>query len=171
MHTCARLHTHVLMPSSNTSQSNFFVKVLHWPWSSPLQWHVPDQQAPRMCLSPKHQRCGYRHVTLCLEYWGPKFISKHFTHWVTPPTSRFFDERKRKPEGKKKQLAIVESARGSKSRGWRDLIKGNFQVAQVPSGLGWCHEQTLGANSVASLTTPKGSSTPRYTNIPRITGF
>lgn len=37
-----------------------------------------------------------------------------------------FFERKRKPEGKKKQLAIAEFARGSKSRGWETLTQSNF---------------------------------------------
>jgi hypothetical protein len=44
-------------------------------------------------------------------------------------------------------------------------------VAPVPSSLGLGPEQTLGANSVASLTTPRKSSTPRHSNTPRITGF
>jgi hypothetical protein len=43
-------------------------------------------------------------------------------------------------------------------------------VAWVPSGLGQCPEQTLGANFTASPTTLRRSSTPRCSNTPRITG-
>jgi hypothetical protein len=39
-----------------------------------------------------------------------------------------------------------------------------------PSGLGGNPEQTLGANSAASLITPRESFTPSYTNIPIIIG-
>ena len=39
-----------------------------------------------------------------------------------------------------------------------------------PSGLGQCPEQTLGTNSTASPTTPRRSSTPRHSNLPRIIG-
>ena len=38
------------------------------------------------------------------------------------------------------------------------------------SCLGQCPEQTLGVNSAASPTTPRGSLTPRRSNTPRITG-
>jgi hypothetical protein len=40
-----------------------------------------------------------------------------------------------------------------------------------PVCLGWHPEQTLGTNSTASLTTPRGSSTPRCPNAPRIRGL
>ena len=43
-------------------------------------------------------------------------------------------------------------------------------VARFPSSLGWCPEQTLGMNSIASPTTPRGSSTPRHSNMPWIIG-
>ena len=39
-----------------------------------------------------------------------------------------------------------------------------------PSGLGQCPEQTLGMNSTASPTTPRGSVTPRHSNKPRSPG-
>ena len=37
--------------------------------------------------------------------------------------------------------------------------------------MGWHPEQTLGTNSAASPTTPRGNSTPRHSNTPRITGY
>ena len=43
-------------------------------------------------------------------------------------------------------------------------------VAPVPFGLSRCPKKTLGSNSAASHTKPRGSSTPRLSNTPRIIG-
>jgi hypothetical protein len=56
----------------------------------------------------------------------------------------------------------------SRIQGYRN-IQGYIQpVAWIPSRLSWCPEKTLGANSTATSTTPRGSSNPRCSNTPRI---
>jgi hypothetical protein len=50
---------------------------------------------------------------------------------------------------------------------WDQWDPGTQEPHQVPSCLGQCPEQTLGANSTASPTTPRESSTPRHSNILR----
>jgi hypothetical protein len=54
--------------------------------------------------------------------------------------------------------------------GSRDTGALPLPLTWVPSGLGWCPEQTLGMNYTASPITPRGSSTPRGSNSPRIIG-
>jgi hypothetical protein len=42
---------------------------------------------------------------------------------------------------------------------------------QLASTLDWCHEWTLGVNSSACPTTPRGSTTPKCSNTSRIIGL